>query len=317
MYHLQNLILEEASKNITVRMAVLNSNNLPMIEDFIGQRMPLGINFNFSVCNPSGYCNVEVPDSVKEREVYVTDMLMSATLNQYNPKRLKIISWIGGGEVTRKGSTSVGTVIIYCFNEGSGNLVSDSSGNSYTGDIIDSPQWVAGKSGTALQFDGVNDYVNITTISEIRNAITIEAWIKPDNLAEDDAIIMKPHISDATPKSMYFLGIGKSNALRFSIATNNNRYFVDSAANSLQAGVWQHVAGVYDGLQMKVYVNGVPGNPTPITGTIDTNLMPVWIARGKVNGATNQFKGTIDHVRIYSRALNSSEISQHMSNPTC
>lgn len=310
MYRLQHLILEEAAKNESVRDAVLNSRNLSLIDDFIGERMPVGIDFNITVCNPAGTCTVGTP--TVNKELYADDILISSTLQQYQPKKLKIISWISGGETIRKRYGATNAVIIYYFDEGLGSIVRDSSGNSFNGEMKGSPlpQWVLGKAGYALQFDGAN-YVNITSLPEVIDAITIEAWIKPNSLSEDDAIVMKPHISDAQPKSMYALKIGKTDSLRFSVTIKGNNYFIDSPDNSLKTDEWQHVAGVYDGAKIKVYINGAERASVAISGAIDTNLMPLWIAKGKVNGAGNSFKGAIDSLRIYSKALTPTEILEH------
>jgi hypothetical protein len=308
MYKLQHLILEEAAKNESVRNAVLNSVNLNLIDDFIGVRMPIGIDFNITICNPTGVCDVETP--TVNKELYADDILISSTLQQYQLKRLKIVSWVSGGETVRKRYAATNAVIIYYFDEGSGSIVRDSSGNSFNGEIVGTQDWVDGKYGKALNFDGTN-YVNITSLPEIRDAITIEAWIKPESLGNRDTIVMKPYTSDVNPRRMYALMISNNDNLRLTITINNNPYFIDSPTNSLKTGEWQHVAGTYDGSKIRVYINGAEAAATSISGQIDTNLMPVWIAKGRVSGSQNSFEGSIDNVRIYSKALTATEILEH------
>ena len=67
------------------------------------------------------------------------------------------------------------------MNEGSGNKINDATGNSYTGTILGAT-WKSGINGSALNFDGVNDYVQIPSSLKTPNAITVEAWIKADDL---------------------------------------------------------------------------------------------------------------------------------------
>ena len=310
MYKLQQLILEEAAKNESVRDSVLNSRNLYLIDNFIAERMPIGIEFNVSICNPSGICNVET--TAGNSEIYANDVLISSLLEQYQPKKLKMISWLGEGKAIKREYGGAGdTIIIYYIDEGAGNIVRDSSGNSFNGEVIGTYNWVAGKSGYALKFDGTN-YINMS-LPEIREKITIEAWINPTSLTNGDVIIMKPFISDASPMRVYGLSIGTSGSkrLRFSIAINNNSYYTETDNNGLKTGQWQHVAGVYDGTRIKVYVNGAEKKSRTISGKIDTNSMPVWIAKGRVSSMTNSFKGSVDTVMIYKKALTSTEILQH------
>lgn len=312
MYKLQQLILEEAAKNESVRDSVLNSRNLYIIDSFIAERMPIGIEFNVSICNPSGICNIET--TAGNSEIYANDVLISSLLEQYQPKKLKIISWLGEGKAIQREYGGAGdTIVIYYIDEGAGNIVRDSSGNSLNGEVIGTYNWVAGKSGYALKFDGSN-YVNIT-LPEIRDKITIEAWINPTSLTTDDVIIMKPFTSDASPMRVYGLTVSNSRRLRFSIAINNNSYYTQSPNNALRTGQWQHIAAVYDGTRIKVYINGAERASRAISGKIDTNLMPVWIAKGRVSSMTNSFKGSVDTVRIYKRALTSAEILQHYKSP--
>ncbi len=46
---------------------------------------------------------------------------------------------------------------IWLFDEGNGDIAKDSSGNGNEGQIMNAPEWVDGKSGKALRFDGVDD----------------------------------------------------------------------------------------------------------------------------------------------------------------
>jgi hypothetical protein len=69
---------------------------------------------------------------------------------------------------------------------------------------------------------------------------------------------------------------------------------------------WTFVAGTYDGSIMKVYVNGVLDNSSSLTGSIDTNNMPLSI--GRSGYGANYFKGKTDEVKIWNKALNATEV---------
>ena len=77
---------------------------------------------------------------------------------------------------------------------------------------------------------------------------------------------------------------------------------------TFQSGTWYHVAGAYDGSQMKVYVNGnLVGTPSsvsvPIAGTDGVGLSVGW------RPSVNYFHGSIDEVRVYDKALTQQEIA--------
>jgi hypothetical protein len=80
-----------------------------------------------------------------------------------------------------------GLVGYWSFNEGAGTAAMDSSGNGNTGTLINGPTWVSGKSGTALSFDGADDYVEIpeTQSLNLSSALTVSAWI--NNQASTDS----------------------------------------------------------------------------------------------------------------------------------
>ena len=82
--------------------------------------------------------------------------------------------------------SSDGPVSYWAFDEGSGQVATDSQG-AHDGTIMDEEgnQWVIGKSGNALEFDGVDDYVKIENSSLLEpktGAFTVSAWIKPDSI---------------------------------------------------------------------------------------------------------------------------------------
>src|SRR5262249_8158535 len=76
------------------------------------------------------------------------------------------------------------------------------------------------------------------------------------------------------------------------------------------AGLWYHVAGVYDGASLILYVNGVFQASVAHSGAWAAGGTTA-IGRGKYNGGiTDFFPGLIDDVRLYSRALTGAEIAR-------
>jgi hypothetical protein len=82
---------------------------------------------------------------------------------------------------------------------------------------------------------------------------------------------------------------------------------VGASSTTLPANQWSHVAVTYNGSSMQLYVNGsAVGSPTTISGTINSGSNTLWI--GGNNAAGEYFQGRIDEMRIYNRALSSSEV---------
>jgi len=72
-------------------------------------------------------------------------------------------------------------------------------------------------------------------------------------------------------------------------------------------GVWHHVAGTFDGNQLRLYVDGSLADSMDYTGAIATSTYPVNIGRNSQETG-RLYEGAIDEVRIYNRALSEGEI---------
>jgi hypothetical protein len=79
---------------------------------------------------------------------------------------------------------------------------------------------------------------------------------------------------------------------------------------------WSHLVGTYDGVTLKVYINGscVDSKDADPSGPIDSTLSTLPLYIGGIPGTNNYFYGKIDEVAIYNRALTLEEIQQHYQN---
>jgi hypothetical protein len=184
-------------------------------------------------------------------------------------------------------------VAYYSFDEGSGSTAADSAGTN-NGTLTNGPTWVAGKTGTALNFDGVDDMVTASTdFLGASPAFTISAWINPRSVGAGGAggrIV--------TNSSTEFQMDG-NNVLLY--CGSNSR----SAPGSVPFNTWTHVVATRDSSgAVNLYVNGVlSGTPNQNCGT------PVTGNPLRVSSVSRPFDGYIDEVRIYNRALASDEIA--------
>ena len=203
-----------------------------------------------------------------------------------------------------------GLIAAYSFNEGSGTAVLDSSGNSNTG-VISGASWInQGRFGKALSFDGVNDWVTINDAPslDLTTGMTLEAWIYPTTSSGVRDVLIKEGASVDIYNLYARNGRGRSES---NIYIGGSNRTAEGAA--LKANVWTHLAGTYDGSMLRLYINGVDVAHQAQTGLIATSSAPLRIGGNSIWG--EYFKGRIDEVRLYNRALTLEEIQTDMNTP--
>ena len=204
-----------------------------------------------------------------------------------------------------------GLVAAWGFNDGTGTSARDSSANGNTGALVNGPAWTTGRYGGALLFDGSNDRVRVSDSSslDLTAAATFEAWVYPTAAPSGWRTILQKEV-DA-----YFFtasgGGGSGNTPTTGGTFNGACCTFLSGMLALAANTWTHVAATYDGARLRLYVNGTLVASTPRTGSYQVTAAPLWIGGNAVYG--EHFRGKLDEVRIYRRALSQAEIQQDMA----
>jgi len=165
----------------------------------------------------------------------------------------------------------------------------------------------------ALDFDGVDDYVNLGNILNLTSAISIETWVKTDGLGSRQTILDKGYSSSGEPYYQYHVEVRSGGEIYFALSLGGTRQVTQTSA-SLTAGQWHHVACVYSGSTIKVYIDGVEESSTTATGSISTYSTSLYIGAYSGPGPIGGFDGLIDEVRIWNDARTASEISTNMTN---
>ncbi len=201
---------------------------------------------------------------------------------------------------------TTGLVGYWKFDEGSGTMVRDSSGNKYHGTLVNGPMWVQGKIGKALSFDGVDDYVNIPNlIWPVGGPVTVSFWQKVNS-------------SDVKDSSAFSLG-SQNDPNRFQAHTpwSNKQLSWDyGAENGGRVTVdytdyldkWTHVVLVSEGKGgtfKAVYLDGVLKASGTSSDGPHAQLQGLHIGEWRSAG---YFKGIIDDFRLYNRVLSPLEI---------
>jgi gliding motility-associated-like protein len=170
-------------------------------------------------------------------------------------------------------------------------------------------------SNNAVYFNGTSDYIFVPNknILNPTSGITIAAWVKPRNYigAGNDPIVNKPYYNHSSPYYQYHLAIcGNYGVSPYSFGFNlsiKNQYLgVNSKPIKWIENQWYLVVGTYDGIKMRIYVNGQPGDSLNSPGTIDSYNTDLFIARYGNTGEGTPV--TIDDIKIYNRGLSSQEI---------
>ena len=201
--------------------------------------------------------------------------------------------------VAGPGAQAATLVAAYGFNEGSGTVVSDASGNGNSGTINGATWTTSGKYGNALSFNGSNALVTVNNAPSLQltSAMTLEAWVYPTNVnsAWRD-VIYKGN------DNYYLEGTSTNSSRPAAGAIFGGVYGEVYGTNALTANTWSHLAATYDGATMRLYVNGVQVASRAQTGAIATSTNPLQIGGDSIYG--QYFAGRIDEVRVYNQALN-------------
>jgi hypothetical protein len=206
-----------------------------------------------------------------------------------------------------------GLVAAYNFDAGAGTALSDVSGNGNNGTIANGTWSTAGHSGGALSFNGTSTSATVADSAslDLTSGMTLEAWVSPSALGTAWRTAV---LKEQPPSNLTYALYANTDTTRPSahVFTSSGESIL-KGTSVLTLNAWNHVAATYDGTTLRVYLNGVQ------TGS-STNGKAISVTTGKLKIGGNAiwgewFKGLIDDVRIYDRALGASEIQTDMNRP--
>ncbi len=186
------------------------------------------------------------------------------------------------------------------------NAVLDSSGNMLSGTALGGAAPTGGKFGNAGSYDNSNNQINIPSNSILRptESITVSAWVNSNGYANGDCVL-----NLGSPEYGFHGYYLRWNIFGFQTLIGTGSTYKGAWSPTFNtANTWVHVVGMYDGQSVRTYVNGVSGTPTSYTGSINYSGSPALLIG--INNSSNclAWNGEIDEVRIYNRALDSSEV---------
>lgn len=214
-----------------------------------------------------------------------------------------------------------GLVLYLPFDEGSGKIAKDASGNKNDGQLQEKAEWVKGKFGQAIHLSAPGDYVKVSSSDSlnIEQNITMAIWANVDSLSPDPycSFITKCTADNVGAYMLHVDGSVGAVAVDPLVFINNSYAQWPSARATVPFGEWHHIAASYDGNEYKTYIDGKleatfkrsPG------GKLDHSDAPVAIGRDNRYAIPgSRFMDCIvDEAMIFSRVLSNNEIKQIMA----
>ena len=191
----------------------------------------------------------------------------------------------------------------------------DYSGYGNNGDVS-SATWnsTGGFDGKgAYEFNGsdfpINEVIIIQDATSLNHAnkISIQAWIKPNNVGNDwETIVMKGSSQSlGQNRFSYNLRLNEKGEPSFSINLSGGTGWKYATGSTLQNKSWYHIVGTYDGNHVKLYVNGsLVKTSSPVSGDITLGSDDIRI--GEIGN--DDFNGTIDDIIIFNRSLSAEQV---------
>jgi hypothetical protein len=166
------------------------------------------------------------------------------------------------------------------------------------------------------EFDGVDDHVSIpdSAAVSVTGNLTLSCWFRTSTSAYQ---MLMCKYTGTTAQNSYFLflrgnGGGDTTKMSFFVEIEGSGGFeVYGTASPVSVfdGNWHHIAGTYDGTNLRSYIDGTLANTAACTGSIKDSTTDLNLGRAP-GGTPYYFAGYMNHVRIYNRALSAAEVAR-------
>ncbi len=205
-------------------------------------------------------------------------------------------------------------IAYYPFN---GNA-DDQSGNGLDGEVLGPVlgEDRFGNENSAYVFDGIDDFIRVAdnNLLDITDSITMAAWFNTETVPIDKlskGILGKREDSGIYEETVYELALTKQSGEAMKAFGNWNQgsghaVKTNTTINTYQ---WYHLVFTYDGSISKIYLDGLLENSKATSGSIHTSSKPLTIGHHRVK-SQRYFKGLIDDVMIFNRAISEEEVQQ-------
>jgi subtilisin family serine protease len=197
------------------------------------------------------------------------------------------------------------------LDDGMDTTAIDSSGNDNHGTLFNGPgwinaQWVLGYDGSALEFDGVDDYVDIP-YPIIPASYTISAWVKPAKNSSSNVVV---YTSSSGPTIHWSHQLRINESGMFEFYAWSSPAITLTGTTPIEPGTWYSVAATVTSNQdVRLFVNGEEEGIESYFGALSTDSDRFFIGSNSGDGI-GWFEGVVDDFRIYERPLSHEEIQE-------
>ena len=248
-------------------------------------------------------------DVDSENVAMSADVLIGLAVTSRYPSKLMTATFEKVGINANPATTPpAGPVAAWSFDDGAGSAVRASVGG--LDGVITGATWTtAGRNGGALVFNGVDNLVTVPAdpALSLSTGMTVEAWVYPMATASPRNIAMKEGLTDLS----YALYASDATSRPKSIINTGSGDLGTAGTAQLPANVWSHLATTFDGSTHRLFVNGVLVASVSAAGTLVQTSGPFRIGGNSLLG--EWFSGAIDDMRVYDRALSTTELQSDMN----
>jgi hypothetical protein len=184
---------------------------------------------------------------------------------------------------------------------------SGTSGNAATLVNTEVADWVAGKNGNALAFDGTNEYLTLTPGDMVYGGAprTVAFWLRPNNITTRMDLF---HYGNETAGNNWKILASHLSSGTITTSTWGGTY---GTAAVLTAGAWNHIAVVLPSGGTNaahiIYINGV-ATATALTSGSNLSVNTTSSGQARVSQSTNAANGLLDDLRFYNVALTANQV---------
>jgi LruC domain-containing protein len=247
-----------------------------------------GLNEKFSV-------KLAIPALIKQLRVNGTLVSISGSVVPvYLPKSYKKAEAFHPSDIPIQGM-----IAAWHFNENTGTIATDSA-FGHNG-LINSAIWTNGIRGSALEFNGNTSQVQVPNsgLNPVGNSISFSFWFKLNTVGGIGTFIFQ--------EQKYMVSLDALGRIIFTIYTPSAKSANSGVSSRILDTDWHHVALTYDGLEMKIFLDGLQRVYNPNSGNLQSSTSNVYIGK---QPTVNSFDGNIDEFLIYDRAISNSEVLQ-------
>lgn len=267
------------------------------------------------------------PGKVADHGVLATAASFCYTRNMHKPafRRLSVSLlglgvWCWSASAANADRVTDGLVVLYTLEEGSGVTVHDVSGVTPALDILNNTPtattWITGgvRVNTTTVFASPGAASKIISRCMTTNQITVEAWVKPENLTQAGPARILTLSLDGSYRN-FTLGQSQDTLvwrLRTSTSTLNGSPYLYTTENAITTGL-HHVAATFDTTgRMDIYIDGVSNTHASKTGDFSTwDTSYAFALANELSWDDRAWVGDIYLAAVYNRALSAAEIQQN------